>query len=435
MILKKFIFTIALLLNLFVNAQENKTVTLTVSGSGKTLEESKTNALRSAIEQAFGAFISSKTEILNDDFIKDEIVSITNGNIEKFEIISKVELPDGGYAISINATVSISKLTSFAQSKGVSIEVKGDLFAANIIQQKLDEKAELIALKNIINVSNELLKKSFDYSIITNENPIATSNNSENFIIPLIVKVQLNNNYTKFCDYFFSSLNQISLSKIEAENNKKIGKENDVLIYIDKQGELCTLFFRNNESFTELNNFVFSIYKSLLNFNISDGKKNIDGLIPDKVNDIFRIFLNGTGHDIYNASFGETSLITNINSFDLGKPYSNDKYFNYHFKKNIDISKCLKPLQRRPYSQYTTNRFKLNKLNKIEWYKFSINKIGYVNFYDFNFYLTFLKRESKDACPIINYKDANIIAILYFNDYKNLEEIKQLTKYSIIPKN
>ena len=56
-----------------IHAQENKTITLTVSGTGKNLEEAKNNALRSAIEQAFGAFISSKTEILNDNLVKDEI--------------------------------------------------------------------------------------------------------------------------------------------------------------------------------------------------------------------------------------------------------------------------------------------------------------------------------------------------------------------------
>jgi hypothetical protein len=70
------------------NINDDKTVTLTVSGTGKTLEEAKTNALRSAIEQAFGAFISSKTEILNDNLVKDEIVSVSNGNIQSFEILN-----------------------------------------------------------------------------------------------------------------------------------------------------------------------------------------------------------------------------------------------------------------------------------------------------------------------------------------------------------
>ncbi len=42
-------------------AQDNKTVALSVSGQGKTLEEDKQAALRQAIEEAFGTFISSKT--------------------------------------------------------------------------------------------------------------------------------------------------------------------------------------------------------------------------------------------------------------------------------------------------------------------------------------------------------------------------------------
>ena len=75
-----------------IHSQEDKTVTLTVSGTGKTLEESKTNALRSAIEQAFGAFISAKTEILNDNLVKDEIVSVSNGNIQSFEILNESQL-------------------------------------------------------------------------------------------------------------------------------------------------------------------------------------------------------------------------------------------------------------------------------------------------------------------------------------------------------
>ena len=50
---------------IFAQEAENE-VTITVSGSGKTQEEAKQSALRSAIEQAFGAFISSKTEVFND---------------------------------------------------------------------------------------------------------------------------------------------------------------------------------------------------------------------------------------------------------------------------------------------------------------------------------------------------------------------------------
>jgi hypothetical protein len=53
-----------------VFAQTNsKDVSITSSGSGKTLEDAKQAALRSSTEQAFGAFISSKTEMFNDQLV------------------------------------------------------------------------------------------------------------------------------------------------------------------------------------------------------------------------------------------------------------------------------------------------------------------------------------------------------------------------------
>ena len=56
-------------------------VTLVVTGEGATKEEATNNALRSAVEQAFGVFVSANTEILNDEIVKDEIASISSGNI------------------------------------------------------------------------------------------------------------------------------------------------------------------------------------------------------------------------------------------------------------------------------------------------------------------------------------------------------------------
>ena len=155
--MKKLILILSLIINLSAFSQDEKTVTLVVSGQGKTQDEAKQNALRSAIEQAFGTFISSKTEILNDNLVKDEIVSIANGNIQKFDIISEVQIPDGGYATTLKATVSVTKLTSFVESKGVEVEFKGSLFGANLRQQKLNEEAEYKAILNLCETSNEIL--------------------------------------------------------------------------------------------------------------------------------------------------------------------------------------------------------------------------------------------------------------------------------------
>ena len=60
--MKKLTFLIILILSILsVSAQE--TVKLTVSGQGTTKEEATANALRSAIEQSFGVFVSANTQI------------------------------------------------------------------------------------------------------------------------------------------------------------------------------------------------------------------------------------------------------------------------------------------------------------------------------------------------------------------------------------
>ena len=46
-----------------------KSVSLVVVGEGASKEEAVQSALRSAIEQSYGAFVSSNTTILNDELV------------------------------------------------------------------------------------------------------------------------------------------------------------------------------------------------------------------------------------------------------------------------------------------------------------------------------------------------------------------------------
>ena len=204
-------------------AQEDKTVTLTVSGQGKTLEDAKQNALRNAIEQAFGTFISSKTEVLNDNLISDQITSISNGNIQKFEVISAVQIPAGDFSVTLTATVSVTKLIAFAESKGVAIEFKGSLLAVNIKQQILNERNEANAVKNLCQVLKKLLDKSIDYSLTSNE-PKAIGNDNENWSVPITVDAKFNSTINLFKSYLFSSLKAIALPLTEQDNYKRLVK-------------------------------------------------------------------------------------------------------------------------------------------------------------------------------------------------------------------
>jgi len=288
--MRKTLLVFCLLINLQVNAQEDKTVTLTVSGTGKTIEEAKTNALRSAIEQAFGAFISSKTEILNDNLVKDEIVSVANGNVQKYDIVSQVEIPNNGYAITLSATVSILKLISFAESKGVEVEFKGGMFAQNIKLQKLNEQSEEKAIKNLIEAYIQLLESSFDYDLTTSE-PILVQGQSDIYKINFNVKLLSNKNYNNFIDYFKESLGKVQANDVEVSNIIKVGKPIYTLIIDSKSYK-----FRSINAFHYLDSFFissqllassFKVYSNLgpykYNFNQIFKNKNYPGFKIDKV--------------------------------------------------------------------------------------------------------------------------------------------------------
>ena len=460
---------------------DDKTVTLTVSGTGKTPEEAKTNALRSAIEQAFGAFISSKTEILNDNLVKDEIVSVANGNIQKFDVISQVEIPNNGYAMTLKATVSISKLTSFAQSKGVSIEVKGGLFAANIIQQELNEKAELISLKNILNTSNKILKKSFDYSIETKGNP--TLNNGK-YDIPLKISVKLNKNFYEFRKYFINSLSGLTMNESEIANYEEIKKPIGQLIIrrdtINFQEDMLvkktvpfqdfstrTITDVNHKIFDENNEkvFYYDYYNSNQAFEI-DSKKELKDIFEVTLfkgargapSAIYKINKNDKGYSkIYFRNLSSLQLLNdyldNIKSLLLNFETSNNveliqgedlinlkkniinNVFNIVLKNKYGNA-FVKNIFKDYYDEYEKNNFIDFDSQNSRFNDFIRSSVsGQKEYFPNLLSILPIKSTSKTILASFSkFKEGDIITTIDFVDTKSLEEIKQLSEYKIKPK-
>jgi hypothetical protein len=242
------------------NAQDaEKTVTITCSGSGKTQEEAKQNALRSAIEQAFGTFISSKTEVLNDNIVSDQITSVASGNIKSFSIESEIKLPTETWSVTIKSIVSINKLINFAESKGFNTELKGGLFAMNIKQKILNEESEPKAILNILPVVHELMQNAFDYKVTT-LTPTAEASNNNLWNIELKVQGFANKNMIACSEYFLKTLQALSLSKEEVTDYLKINK-NVYILFVNHLGKQYPIYLRNKlsirliERVTELNKF------------------------------------------------------------------------------------------------------------------------------------------------------------------------------------
>ncbi len=262
---------------------ENKDVTITSSGSGKTLEDAKQVALRSATEQAFGAFISSKTEMFNDQVVADQMASVSSGNIKSFSILNESQLPDGSWGVTLKALVSLDKLTSFVEAKGIAIEIKGGMFALNIKQQSLNELGEVKAVSEMVGLLHEPMQVSFDY-IIKSSDPKSLDADNKNWEIPLVVTATTNKNMDFCANYCIKTLAALSLSSEEVTSYQSLNKAVFPVV-INYNGVAKTFYLRKQSSINALNTLTsqWAYYTRL--FTVKSGMDELDGKGEDRIHD------------------------------------------------------------------------------------------------------------------------------------------------------
>lgn len=84
-----FLFFLLVLLT-FVNkvySQIPKVETVIAFGTGANQSDALFNAKLNAMDQIFGTFISTTTQIVNDSIAMNKVTSITNGQITNYEIL------------------------------------------------------------------------------------------------------------------------------------------------------------------------------------------------------------------------------------------------------------------------------------------------------------------------------------------------------------
>ena len=207
--------------------RNGKVVSLVVSGTGQTKEEAVKNALRSAIEQAFGSFVSANTEVLNDDLVKDEIVTVSSGNVLHYKELYSTSIGNN-YSISLLATVSIGNLISYAQNKGMKAELAGATFAMNMKLRRLNKENELKAMENLKRQLCLMAKSGlFDFKIGVGEphmsNPESywgadgkmTQDKNRNIAVKVRVKQVINSKTIEFRNTILSVLLALGLTDQE----------------------------------------------------------------------------------------------------------------------------------------------------------------------------------------------------------------------------
>lgn len=305
--MKQLILIISLAFSVNAYAQDDKTVTLVVSGQGKTQDEAKQNALRSAIEQSFGTFISSETVINNDSFVSDNITSLSQGAVLSFKILTSNILPDSNMVLTLSATVSISQMQKITESKGYVATIAGGVFGINLKLLKLQAAAEAKVILDMARKSLIILNNSLDYKldVLT---PIKSDIRSdlshgrsyyqdwkntgkltfdEIYKIRLVVESRPNSNLDVFIDYFISTLEAVKMSQAEIEFAKQSGSEYYRLT--QSNSDNTEYYLRNYESVS----IIYSLF-SIATLNLV----NYDIVSNDNVINYTPIFKIGISEDI-----------------------------------------------------------------------------------------------------------------------------------------
>tara|TARA_B100000780_G_C21121575_1_gene454361 strand:- start:2191 stop:3831 length:1641 start_codon:yes stop_codon:yes gene_type:complete len=272
------------LFSTLIFSQNPDEIQLQTNGYGANENEAIMDALKMAVENAYGVFINTSTTIINDQLIEDEIKSLGKGNIIDYTIISQSKI-NNTYSVNLKSTVSLSKMMEFGKNSGQEVNLNGGLFARNLKLQELYEKNELSIIKNFIRELNQLYKTVFDYSISFTD-PVLVSGkvksrsgfvtdigSSEKYKIDIQVNTHINNN-SKNIEKILHDLKFISMDLEDAISYKKINKPvYPIIISINEDEDLYFILRSKLSRDYFLTNYSDIIRFYMKNFVFSDGLK------------------------------------------------------------------------------------------------------------------------------------------------------------------
>jgi hypothetical protein len=134
---------------------QNNTKDLISTGYGISPEKALNNAFKSAIQQYVGVVVDSETILKNNNLIKDEVLTASNGFIKSYDKISSNN-NDGLFEVTIKATVQSQKVLQ----KIESLNIATISFRTNIRGQDLI--AEISTKKQSKEDAEKILKKAYN---------------------------------------------------------------------------------------------------------------------------------------------------------------------------------------------------------------------------------------------------------------------------------
>ena len=282
------------------------------SGYGMSEKKAIDNAFKSAIQQYVGVIIDSDTQVKNGALIKDEILTASNGYIQRYDILSIIN-DDGLFEVEIKASVRTQKI--FNKVKSLNINTVLFLDGKNKqarVETKLQSKQDIskILFKSLKDFySTDSLQEMLSIKI---EKANVIENKVKDNKVPISITYSLSVNYDAYLnkvnnlENIFKNLGAKKIKRLDlpvirnfilrSENPKKI-------INKIKDNEKSFFIVKKYGSGYVLDGWIFPIkigndlYKIIKNLEF---KKIFDIILEVKSNDV--IFAKNITDTIYRDS-------------------------------------------------------------------------------------------------------------------------------------
>ena len=224
-------------------------------GIGNNPDAALKNALHQAVQQVVGTLVNSESLVKNDDLIKEEILTHSNGFVKNYQVLKKIHpLSNGMYSVTIKAEVVEQKLKERLKNINVTQVTLNDMHNvwAQIESQNIRKDS---AEKFLIKTLNKLYKTDFLQAVLVDKNGnkgysavpsiIPTANNSKViFSIGAIIKF----NQKKFMNEVQPALSDI-FKKICADKSEPVKLLNNPGISgfrVNEEGILSVSYNKRN---------------------------------------------------------------------------------------------------------------------------------------------------------------------------------------------
>jgi len=205
------LMSIQVLISLIVPAahadEPEKVESVVVSGVGINADKARQNAIRNAVEQVIGTYVSSETLVKDNSLIKDQILSYSGGYVKESHILSTVK-EDDLITVKLEALVVATKLKGKIRELNIAFKrVSGESLFGEAISKMDVQQSSSDLLKG---VASKYPQSAYQFEVGKPE-LVSTDPDSKLAVIKIPVVAKLEQ---QFLDQLLGAVEHISEKKL-----------------------------------------------------------------------------------------------------------------------------------------------------------------------------------------------------------------------------